>query len=366
MTGNGTAVIIHPGWLAGLFGDPEAEEIWSSSRQLRHMLAFEAAYTRALGRTGMATPDVAERIGNLIENFEPDLDDLRNGTARDGVPVPALVRQLRQASGGDGASVHTGATSQDVVDTALAMTLSAFNQLVKLRLSALSLSLDDLSERFGGNAMTGRTRMQAALPITVADRLQTWVQPLRDHTERLERLRPSVEVLQLGGAVGDRRALAPHADEIAAFMAQMLGLGDPPNAWHTQRSNITGYANLLSMITGSLGKIGQDICLMAQQGIDEITLSGGGSSSAMAHKNNPVLAELLVTLARYNATQVSAMHHAMVHEQERSGAAWMLEWMTLPPMALAAARSLSAADALCRQITNLGIVTRTGQPEYPS
>jgi 3-carboxy-cis,cis-muconate cycloisomerase len=92
---------------------------------------------------------------------------------------------------------------------------------------------------------------------------------------------------------------------------------------------------------------------MAQQGIDEVTLTGGGGSSAMPHKQNPILAELLVTLARFNATQVAGMHHALVHEQERSGAAWALEWMILPQMAQATARSLSVASEICRKITSI-------------
>jgi len=60
----------------------------------------------------------------------------------------------------------------------------------------------------------------------------------------------------------------------------------------------------------------------------------------MHHKNNPVAAEILVTLARFNAAQLSAMYQALVHEQERSGAAWTLEWMILPPMLVATGASL--------------------------
>jgi len=74
----------------------------------------------------------------------------------------------------------------------------------------------------------------------------------------------------------------------------------------------------------------------------------------MPHKQNPVAAELLVTLARFNATQVSAMHHAMIHEQERSGAAWSLEWMVLPHMLMATARSLAVGIDLVGKITRIG------------
>ena len=93
---------------------------------------------------------------------------------------------------------------------------------------------------------------------------------------------------------------------------------------------------------------------MAQQGLDEIALSGGGGSSAMAHKQNPILAELLITLGQFNAVQIGGMHQAMIHEQERSGSAWSLEWMILPQMAQAAGRSLSAAIEVCSKIERMG------------
>ena len=137
-------------------------------------------------------------------------------------------------------------------------------------------------------------------------------------------------------------------------MAKALGLANPPTCWHATREGIADYAGLLSRISGTLGKFGQDICLMAQQGIDEVKLSEGGTSSAMPHKHNPIKAELLVTLARFNATQIAGLHHALVHEQERSGSAWALEWMILPQMAQATARGLGAALDLCAEITGMG------------
>jgi 3-carboxy-cis,cis-muconate cycloisomerase len=124
------------------------------------------------------------------------------------------------------------------------------------------------------------------------------------------------------------------------------------SVWHTDRTAIASYAGCLSLISAALGKLGMDVCLMAQQGLDEIALRGGGTSSAMPHKSNPILAELLVTLARLNATQVAAMHHAALHEQERSGASWMLEWMVLPQMATCTGRGLLAAQEVLEQIVD--------------
>lgn len=343
-------VFTHP-WLGGLFGDPEVSAIWSPDRQIADMLRVEAAYSRAIGSAGMVPPAKAERAGAAIEACAVYPGDLRDGTRRDGVPVPDLVRLLKAAAGKDADAVHSGMTSQDVMDTALALTLRDINDLLARRLTALSGALSNVIAQYGDVDIMGRTRMQAALPIRFGHRAATWSAPLASYSLHLAALRPQIERLQLGGAVGDRSALGPSAPEIAAKMAELLGLNEAPVAWHTQRGPITEYASFLSLVTGTLGKMGQDICLMSQQGIDDLQISGGGGSSAMPHKQNPVIAELMVTLARYNATQISGMHHALIHEQERSGAAWSLEWMILPQMSIATSRSLAAAQELCARIS---------------
>jgi 3-carboxy-cis,cis-muconate cycloisomerase len=133
-----------------------------------------------------------------------------------------------------------------------------------------------------------------------------------------------------------------------------LQLTVPDYVPHAARDRIAALGSWLSQVTGALGKIGQDVALMAQNEIGEVALSGAGGSSAMAHKQNPVLAEILVTLARFNAVQVSGLHQALVHEQERSGAAWTLEWMILPQMVIACGASLRLASTLVGQIKRLG------------
>lgn len=341
----------HP-WLSGLFGDTAAVNAWSPERQMEHYLSFEAALARALEATGRI--DAGEETAQAIEAFRPNLGSLLDATARDGLPIPQLVNEIRSSARIANDAVHTGATSQDVLDTALALTLREMNEVYETRIKKLQGDLGRLSERFGTNSLMARTRMQAALPITVADRLGTWQAPLLDHKSRLAALRPRVEVLQLGGPVGTRAGWGESADALSTHMADALGIGVPARVWHTDRTSLVEYASWLSLLSGTLGKIGQDIALMAQQGIDDIVITGGGGSSAMPHKSNPIKAELLVTLARFNSAQLSAMHNSLVHEQERSGSAWMLEWMVLPMMTVATSRGLSVASELCTSIVEIG------------
>lgn len=347
------SVFDHP-WLGGLFGDEAAAALWSPAAQLAHCAAFESALALALGEAGLATPHEAQAAAAALTAFRPDMDALRTATGVDGLPVPELVRQMRRHAGAAREAVHAGATSQDVLDTALSLTLRDHTSLLLARLDGLAARLEALSREHGAAPLMGRTRMQAALPITVADRIEAWRTPLVDGAARLTALRPRVERLQLGGAVGVAHAFGAKAAAVAASMAAALGLHAPPRAWHSDRGAVIEHAGALALVSGALGKLGQDVALMAQQGLDEIALSGGGGSSAMPHKANPILAELLVTLARFTATQIAGMHHAQIHEQERSGAAWMLEWMILPQIAVATARGASAAETLLDRVERLG------------
>ncbi|WP_460274293.1 3-carboxy-cis,cis-muconate cycloisomerase [Celeribacter sp. ULVN23_4] len=345
------SVFDHP-WLSGLFGDPEMALILAPERQMTHMLTFEAAWSRACGKAGLFDGAKAEEAAKAIEAAEIDLAYIATGMGQDGVPIPRLVKQLKAIAPAD--AVHKGATSQDVVDTAMVLALREASELISERLMALETALKTVEETFGDAPLMGRTRMQAATEMTVRDRVLAWRLPIADHLKTLDQKRTDVEKVQIGGASGDRKALGDKADFVVAEMAKTLSLAPTDKTWQTMRHGIAGYASFLSLVTGSLGKIGQDIALMAQQGIQTVSISGGGGSSAMPHKQNPVAAELLVTLARFNATQVSAMHHALIHEQERSGTAWSLEWMVLPQMLMATGRSLSMAIELVQNIQRLG------------
>lgn len=339
-------------WLSGLFHDEAMAEIWSSDATLKHMLDFESAWIEALHVSGLRDVDNVSQVASCISSCSIDVAALRNSTARDGVPIPNLVAQLQSAT--NCTSVHAGATSQDVIDTALVLVIRNTSDLIDGQLSQLEEHLTHLEDHFGDKHLMGRTRMQAATGITVKARLGTWREPITSYQQRLIQLRSSVERVQIGGASGNREALGEHSELIVNHVARALSLAPSNVTWHAMRGSIVDYASWLSLITGSIGKMGQDILLMSQQGIDEISLRSGGSSSAMQHKKNPVLAELLVTLARFNAVQVGGMHHAMIHEQERSGSAWMLEWMILPQMAMATGRALSAAIEVCQSIESMG------------
>jgi 3-carboxy-cis,cis-muconate cycloisomerase len=350
-----TSSVFEHAWLNGLFGDKEVAHHLSPETTLPHMLAIEAAYARALGRVGVVAPNTAQEASAAILTAKIIPADLRDGTGQDGVVVPALITKLKeQLPEYLHCAIHKGLTSQDVIDTSLILSLKPILTLFETRLTNVIGSLNALESTFGSRTIMGRTRMQAARPIKVASRIEAWRAPLQRHLIRLVEIQPRLLQLQLGGAVGDRATLAPGGQDIAKVLAAELDVTAPDTSWHATRDNIAEFAGWLSLLTGSLGKMGADLTLMSQQGIDEVAFASGGASSAMPHKQNPVAAELLVTLATFNATQVSGMHATLVHEQERSGAAWSLEWMLLPQMVMATGRALTIAQSLPKTIERIG------------
>ena len=336
----------HP-FLSGLLGDADISAHFSAEADIAAMVQFEIALARAEANEGVIGAEAADGVARGLANFQPDLAALRDGVARDGVVIPALVKAMRQAVGTPhGDKVHFGATSQDAIDTSLALRLSDVLAVLEDRLRAVVAALQSLETAQGGFEVMAHTRMQAAIPVTAARKIVSWRLPLERHIERLEAVRHDVLVLTLGGAAGTLEKLGDKGPAVRGRLADALGLRDIYHPRHSERDGQAALASWLSLVTGSLGKMGQDIALMAQNEVCEVKLAGGGGSSAMPHKQNPVGAEVLVTLARFNATLLAGMHQSMVHENERSGAAWTLEWMLLPQMAVAAGASSRAARVL--------------------
>lgn len=336
--------------LSALVGDEEVEALFSNEAELAAFLEVEAALSQAEAKAGLIGADAAARISAACRDFSPDWERLAQGLGKDGVAVPELVRQLREAVGElHGGAVHKGATSQDIVDTALMLRLKRVAGILATRLEVLVAALRELAARDGSVTLTAHTRMQAALAFTAADKIETWCAPLERQALALQELGHRVFAVQLGGPVGTRAGFDGRGDAIARAMADALGLADAP-CWHSQRDRVADFASWLSLTCGLLGKLGQDVALMAQNAVGEVQIAGAGGSSAMPHKANPVAAEVLVALARFNAGLLGTLHQALVHENERSGAAWTLEWLVLPQMAVTTAAGLATAGRLVESL----------------
>ncbi|MEN3794689.1 3-carboxy-cis,cis-muconate cycloisomerase [Fulvimarina sp. MAC3] len=334
--------------LTSLTGDCEIAAFFEPEAEIKALLRVEAALAGAQGSSGVIAPAAAKRIEAACRNLLPDETALREGLERDGVVIPTLVRALRMAADDAGDKVHLGATSQDIIDSGLMLRIRSILILLDERVERILGALERHERHTGAHPLMAQTRMQAALPFTVRDKLETWAHPLRAHRLKLAAVSKSLPI-QLGGPIGDGSSLGVHYEAIRAGTAGRLELRDAP-PWHSDRTPILEIGQALMVLTGTLGKIGQDIALMSQSGVRSVQLAGGGGSSAMAHKNNPVGAELLVALARHAAGLLGTLSQAMVHENERSGAAWTLEWMVLPQLCETAGAATARSASLLGQM----------------
>jgi 3-carboxy-cis,cis-muconate cycloisomerase len=170
--------------------------------------------------------------------------------------------------------------------------------------------------------------------------------PLLRHRQRLAELRPRLLRLSLHGAAGTSAAFGGRGAELRPRVAARLGLAEDPVPWHAARDAVAEVGSWLSLVTGNLGKFGQDLVLLGQSEIDEVSAGTGGGSSTLPQKANPVAAETLVALARTSAALLGGLHQTLVAAQERDGSAWGIEWLTLPQLCVMAGAATRHAAAL--------------------
>lgn len=333
--------------LAGLLGDRECAAFFSVDADMAAILRFETALARAQAECGLIPRQSADAIAERLADFEPDMKALGEATTRDGVMVPELVRQIRGALPDDIADhFHKGTTSQDVIDTSLMLRLNDLLPVLHKRLDDIMMALDRLALDHGDRQVMARTRMQSALPISFSHKVDYWCAPLRRLSDRI----PDTLPIQLGGPEGALAAMGNDPVKIVRTLATDLNLSAPNHHWQTDRWPILTVAAWGSEVAIALGKIGADVAIMSQNEIAELYLQGGGSSSAMQHKNNPVLAESLVALARFAGAQMGGLHQSALHENERSGSSWSLEWMLFPQLMVATGASLCNGAQLLKQL----------------
>ncbi|TVP72485.1 MAG: 3-carboxy-cis,cis-muconate cycloisomerase [Rhodobacteraceae bacterium] len=330
---------------APLFGDAEAAEILSDQAFIAHMITVEAALARACAAVGLVRPADAEALCVTLAQARISPEQLGTGMASAGVPVPALVAELRKNCGAEGQALHWGATSQDIVDCAHVLQWCALADLLAGRLSALLDAMAALSAAQADTVMAGRTRSQIATPITLGLRIATWAQPLITLEAELPDLKTRLMRVQFGGSSGSGSAVGEKAGVLSMALAQELGLAPAP-CWHLDRSGPQALGAWLVRLSASLGKLARDLSLAGRSEIGEIRAGTGGGSSTMPQKSNPVSAEAVISLAQYTTALQPLLAQAAMAQEERDGAAWALEWLALPQMGVAASAGLRHAHAL--------------------
>ena len=313
------------------------------------MLRFEAALARAQAAEGLIPESAANSIVSSCKVELFDVAKIVRESGRAGSVAIPLVKALREAVGlfnAEAASfVHFGSTSQDVIDSAMALVTREAVALVEADLAKAADALLRLAVTHAETPMLARTLMQPASVTSFGFKCAGWAAPLVRSRIRLRDAAKHALQLQLGGAIGTLAQMKGQGAAVRKRMARELGLGDPGATWHTQRDEWVALGCELGLMTGSLGKIAVDISLLGQYEVGEVTEPsepGRGGSSAMPHKRNPVASMVAIAAAHRAPQRVAALLGAMPQQHERALGAWQAELGEWPQLLMSAHGSVRA------------------------
>jgi 3-carboxy-cis,cis-muconate cycloisomerase len=322
-----------------LFGWQPVDEVFQQDAALQRMLDFEAALAAAEAETGLIPIEAANVIAAhcRAELFDPD--EIAAASAHAGnLAIPVVQQLTRKVANADERAagyVHWGATSQDVIDTALILQLREAHILMEAAIVNARNRLGDLALQHKDTPMAGRTWMQHAVPIVLGMKFAGWADALNRHVTRLGEVSRRSLALQFGGAAGTLASLGSRGLIIAQVLARKLNLALPAIPWHTHRDRVAEFATALGLLIGTIGKIGRDLSLLSQSEVDELREPSDdqrGGSSTMPQKRNPVSSAVMIAAATRSPGLVSTMLAAMVQEHERGLGGWHAEWEVLPEL----------------------------------
>jgi 3-carboxy-cis,cis-muconate cycloisomerase len=311
------------------FSTREMSRIWSAENRVQRLCDVEGALAQACAQLGLIPADAAAAI--VVACREPITDPVHLLTVGyiAGSPVIPLVAQLRaKLPPQHAAFVHRGATSQDIIDTALMLQMREALAALRSLSESLSDGLVALIERHRTDLVMGRTLMQPAVPMRFAWRVARWLDPVVDAVEELHQSVSHLP-LQLGGQVGDLSSFGHHLDAVVREVAAALGLAAPAISWHTDRRPLVKVVALVERAAAAGAAIAADLVLLAQPELGEMTLPSGASSS-MPHKKNPLLAVRALAAARACHGVAAIVTGSPPHELERAAGNWHAEWFAVP------------------------------------
>lgn len=335
--------------LAPLFSSAAMREIVSDTARLQRMLRTEAALATAEASVGVIPSGAAKPIAQACQAKLYDMHALGLAAVAAGNLAIPLVKALtaevarsdREASG----YVHWGATSQDIIDTALVLELRAVIDALLTDLDRAIPAFATLAEKHRHTATVGRTWLQQALPMPFGLKVAGYASALTRARARLKRVRQESLALQFGGATGTLAALGERGIDVSIAFAKELDLLLPDAPWHTHRDRLGEVATALTMLSGTCGKIARDVALLMQTEVGEAFEPAGegrGGSSTMPHKRNPVAAAAGLACAAIAPQLCATILAAEVQEHERAAGAWAAEWPTFPALALVTSGALAS------------------------
>jgi len=337
--------------LVDVFGDAEVAELFSEASTVAAWLEVERALAQTQAELGVIPSAAAAAISADATVDRVELGLLRERTVVVGYPILPLLEQIANTSPDAAAFIHWGATTQDIMDTGLALLLGRVLDRVENLAVDLGDQLAAMADAHRATVMPGRTHAQPAVPVTFGGKLAVWLDELARHLGRLRAVRSRVAVVQLFGAAGTAAALGPQSRAVRHGVAARLGLGVVDVPWHTARDAIAETGFVLAVTASTCGKIGREVIELSRPEIGEVREESHhlrGASSTMPQKANPIGSEAIVGLAILAANQSGALLTAAQGTHERAAGEWQTEWDALPLVSGAAAGALAVTGRVLK------------------
>lgn len=318
--------------LALTYLDEACAGAFSDENLLAAMARFEAALARASAKSGLLPPEDAEAIARACASAKFDARTLGLQARTAGSLVVPFLEQLRKQTGAAARHLHAGATSQDVVDTAVVLCAGAAGSRILLLSRALGDALAELARRHAGTRCMARTLLQPALPVTFGWRVAAWLTTLARAHDGFARALHAASVVQFGGPEGTLSSFGAKAQAVEAALASELRLQVPPTSWHSARDGFARLGAEAAILGGAAAKIARDVALLMQPEIGELAepaAPGRGGSSSMPHKRNPAGCLLALEASHRAPGLVSTLLASLTPELERGLGQWQSQWLTL-------------------------------------
>ncbi|MEZ5009773.1 MAG: lyase family protein [Chitinophagales bacterium] len=325
--------------------DNTLANIVSGESFIQKMLQFEMALAKCQAELDIIPKTAAQEIITVVSSIQIQPESLAESTRNNGIPTIELLNQIKAKLSASSASyLHYGATSQDVIDTAYVLMIKESIEVLEARLKVAIQAFGKQLQANKDIVIVGRTRTQQAVPLTLGIKIANWINPLIHQYHHLEHIKTNVLRVQLGGAVGSLSTIKDQGQALNHLMAKELQL-QVSFPWHNDGSTIAEFTNWLTIISATIAKIAKDILTLSQTEIGEVieNKNGGGKSSTMPHKNNPILSEAIVALGNQNIQLNAASQASMINMNERDAVAWMAEWLSIPHLIVSTGTILNHA-----------------------
>jgi 3-carboxy-cis,cis-muconate cycloisomerase len=346
--------------LLTLAGDEVMADLFSPGAAVDSWLRVEVALAAAESEVGIVPAGAAEAIASVASVDLLDLPRLWHDSRNVGYPILPLVRQLDELLPEEHRGfAHLGATTQDIMDTGLALQLVAASDRLLTLLDQVGDGLAVDAKRYATTVMAARTHAQHAVPTTWGAKLAGLLGEFTRHRTRLLRVRDAVGYASLFGAGGTSAGYGPQIADIRDRCAAHLGLRAEVVSHHVARDCLAEWGAQAAALCATGARLGREVIDLARNEIGEVSEQTGhlrGASSTMPQKANPISSEVLVGLATTAGAISSGLWRTMEAGHDRAAGEWQAEWQLLPMLAQQAATSVATCVEL---LENLQIFPQT-------